>query len=227
MKNRIYIVLLSTLLLLTISSGSLYNKIIHNTDPEAKCLDGSPAAIYLHEGDPKNILIYFMGGVGCAGKDLNETLEHCYQRSKGMNGSSTYWAGTKVGEGILSTDPTKNVFANWTKVMILYCDGAFHQGMTKEPFSYKDTKLYFRGAVNTRSHFQYIQNRYDLKKAERVILSGSSAGGIATYIWADYIRGFISNSNVKVYSIIDSGIFLDPAETAKKGFTISLGQNDQ
>jgi hypothetical protein len=214
MKNRICILLLSAILLMTVSTSPVYKKVIHNTDPDAKCLDGSPAAIYLHEGDSNNILFYFIGGADCAGQDLSDTLEHCYQRSKGMYGSSIYWSDTKVGEGILSTDPTKNLFANWTKVIILYCDGAFHQGMTKQPFSYKDAKLYFRGAVNTRSHFQYIHNRYDLNKAERVILSGSSAGGIATYIWADYLRGFISNTDVKVYSIIDSGIFLDPAETA-------------
>jgi hypothetical protein len=27
-----------------------YKKIIHNSDPEAKCLDGSPGLLYVHEG---------------------------------------------------------------------------------------------------------------------------------------------------------------------------------
>lgn len=27
-----------------------YEKVTHNTDPEAKCLDGSPAALYVNEG---------------------------------------------------------------------------------------------------------------------------------------------------------------------------------
>lgn len=26
----------------------VYKKITHNTDPEAKCLDGSPGALYIH-----------------------------------------------------------------------------------------------------------------------------------------------------------------------------------
>jgi len=34
----------------------------------------------------------------------------------------------------------------------MYCDGAFHQGNNKEAVQYKGSSLYFRGAVNTRSH---------------------------------------------------------------------------
>ncbi len=43
--------LISLLLLFTFSTAEeVYKKIIHNTDPEAKCLDGSPGALYIHEG---------------------------------------------------------------------------------------------------------------------------------------------------------------------------------
>jgi O-palmitoleoyl-L-serine hydrolase len=97
--------------------------------------------------------------------------------------------------------------------------------MTEDAFSYKETKLYFRGAVNTRAHFQYIHNRYNLTQAERVIISGSSAGGIATYIWADYLKEFIGNPSVKFYSIVDSGIFLDTSEGL--GFALKEGASDQ
>lgn len=62
------------LLLATVSSQGVYKKIVNTLDPEAKCLDGSSPAIYLHEGDSKNILFYMMGGADCAGKDLPATL---------------------------------------------------------------------------------------------------------------------------------------------------------
>ncbi len=43
-----------------------YKKIVHNIDPEAKCLDGSPGLLYVHEGgDTKNILIFMEGGGLC------------------------------------------------------------------------------------------------------------------------------------------------------------------
>ncbi len=61
-----------------------YKKILHNTDPEAKCLDGSSPMIYLHEGgDTKHILFHMIGGGACMGLDLPSTLESCYKRSKG------------------------------------------------------------------------------------------------------------------------------------------------
>ena len=39
------------LLLTTVLSGSLYQKVVHKTDPEAKCLDGSSPAVYVHQGN--------------------------------------------------------------------------------------------------------------------------------------------------------------------------------
>ena len=76
-----------------VSSQELYKKVVNTIDPQAKCLDGSPPAIYLHEGgDTKKILFYMMGGGSCGGADLQTTLENCYQRSKTVYGSSIYWA---------------------------------------------------------------------------------------------------------------------------------------
>lgn len=82
-----------SLLLVSIHLQSIgkYRKIVHNIDPEAKCLDGSSPALYLHEGDPKNILIYFMSGGSCSGNDISSTLQNCYERSLGGYGSSLYW----------------------------------------------------------------------------------------------------------------------------------------
>lgn len=73
-------------------SVNYYTKIVHGTDPNAKCLDGSGPMIYLHEGgDTKNLLFYFIGGGACLGVDLSSTLENCYKRSKGRFGTSTLW----------------------------------------------------------------------------------------------------------------------------------------
>ena len=69
-----------------------YVQVIHNTDPEAKCLGGSPPMIYLHEGgETKDIVFHLIGGGICLGTNLESTLESCYKRSKGGFGSSTKW----------------------------------------------------------------------------------------------------------------------------------------
>ena len=120
---------------------------IHESDPDAKCLDGTPPALYLHEGgDDKKFLIFFVGGGYCEGTTLNEVLESCYRRSFGDNGSSKDYKDELVSPGgYLSTDTNRSQFATWTKIIIFYCDGAHHQGFNKDPISYKDTTLYFRG----------------------------------------------------------------------------------
>ncbi len=92
----------------------------------------------------------------CGDQTLAKTVENCYQRSKTLLGSSTLWPDAIEGQGYLSVDPTKNEFANWTKIIFGYCDGSLHQGSTKAPLKYKDTQLYFRGANITRAHFKWL-----------------------------------------------------------------------
>jgi hypothetical protein len=118
------------------------------------------------------------------GTDLASTLDSCYRRSKSMFGTSKVWPETynATNGGILETDPAHSRFANWTKIVIMYCDGSFHQGNNKNSIKYKDTELYFRGALNTRSHIKWAHDKYDLTKASKIVVSGSSAGGMATYL---------------------------------------------
>jgi hypothetical protein len=69
-KLSLSFVLLSIIVLAS-SAETPYKKVIHNTDPDAKCLDGSSPAIYVHEGgDSDKFLIFFMGGGYCEGKTL-------------------------------------------------------------------------------------------------------------------------------------------------------------
>ena len=60
------LVVVGVLLLVLTNAGGLYKKVTHNYDPEARCLDGSPGIIYVHEGgDTKNIMLFFLGGGAC------------------------------------------------------------------------------------------------------------------------------------------------------------------
>ena len=59
-------VLILLISLISLSQESNYRKVIHNIDPEARCLDGTPGLLYVHEGgDPNNILIFLSGGGTC------------------------------------------------------------------------------------------------------------------------------------------------------------------
>lgn len=52
-----------------------------------------------------------------------------------------------------------------------------------------------------------------------IMVTGGSAGGLATFIWADYIREKTRHTNV--YAVPDSGIFLDSASFTTKNHEYS------
>jgi len=83
-----------------------------------------------------------------------------------------------------------------------------HQGANEESIKYKDTELFFRGAYNTRSHFKYLLDTKNFRNAEKVVLTGGSAGGIATGLWNNYVRSLLANPNALV-AISDSGVFMN------------------
>ena len=59
-------------LLLSLASSQNYHKLNYPTNPEAKCLDGTSPALYIHEGSQTNkIFIYFFGGGFCQGNSLS------------------------------------------------------------------------------------------------------------------------------------------------------------
>ena len=70
-----FLILLLTSIVLLANSSGYYHKVVHNFDPDAKCLDGSPGTVYVHEGgDLKKIMIYFLGGGGCGSSTVQATL---------------------------------------------------------------------------------------------------------------------------------------------------------
>ncbi len=73
---------------------------------------------------------------------------------------------------------------------------------------YKDTQLYFRGARIVRSHFKYLISQYQLDQASKIIITGGSAGAVASFLWGNYLLSLVKNPSV-VYNIPDSGIFIN------------------
>ena len=65
------------------------------------------------------------------------------------------------------------------------------------------TPIYFRGNAILKAILQYLRDN-GMKEASDVILTGCSAGGLATYIHADYVRSVLPPS-VKYHAIADAG----------------------
>ena len=58
-----------------------------------------------------------------------------------------------------------------------------------------------------KGHFNSLEKSIGLlSKVENIVLSGSSAGGGATYLWLNWLRDNAKAKNI--WGVIDSGIFL-------------------
>ncbi|KAL2336624.1 hypothetical protein Fmac_011070 [Flemingia macrophylla] len=168
----------------------------------ALCLDGSAPAYHFHKGfgsGSRNWLIHTEGGGWC------NSISSCSQRKFTHLGSSKYMEKLIPFSGILSPDPSQNPdFFNWNKVKIRYCDGASFAG---HPESERASGLFFRG----QAIWDAIMNELlsiGLSTAKQALLSGCSAGGLATLIHCDNFRQLLPKE-ATVKCLADAGFFLD------------------
>lgn len=67
--------------------------------------------------------------------------------------------------------------------------------------------LYFRGQNVTIGQLKGVNATHKLfTDATDIMVTGGSAGGLAAFLWTNYI---VENAKGKVVSVPDSGIFLD------------------
>lgn len=208
-KHTFTLAVLLALLSLSLTTR-VFRKVVV-TDADALCLDGTKGAYYISEGkESTKFLLSFEGGGWCGSyAGLDQTLNDCLARSKTALGSSSSYPDTmSMGQGIL-TDVADNYFKDWTMVHLKYCDGTGHQGYKKDPVTYKGSTLHFRGHNVTIAQLNSIDQSHQLfKSATDIVVTGQSAGGLATFLWTNYIADR-APKNSKVWSLPDSGIFLD------------------
>ncbi|KAJ8511729.1 hypothetical protein OPV22_002163 [Ensete ventricosum] len=176
----------------------------------AVCLDGSPPAYHLHGGlgsGARNWLLQFEGGGWC------NDVASCAARSKTRRGSTRYMNKLEVFSGILSNDSTTNPdFYDWNRVKLRYCDGASFGGDSE--FLNSTTTLYFRGKRIWKAIVLDLLPK-GLIQADKVLLSGCSAGGLATFLHCDDLTRFVPET-ATVKCISDAGFFLDVRDVSGK-----------
>lgn len=112
--------------------------------------------------------------------------DDCLGRSKTALGSSKSYAPTRrFTGGYFSSDPTQNpLMWNWTKAYLPYCDGGSQTGEREEPVTVGSSTIFYRGHRILRAVQDYLGST-TLKDATDIVVSGCSAGGLATYLHAD------------------------------------------
>ena len=188
---------------------------VQNADRQgAVCLDGSTPGYYLKKGSgggSKKWIIYLQGGAWCDSK------EACLIRSQMHLGSSLFFKPILNPGGILSTKKEDNPkFYNWNVAFLPYCDGSSFSGNRSNPVQVGGSLLYFRGFRILDSTISELLSVTSLKHSKRVVFSGTSAGGLAVMLHADFIRSKLPKK-VHFRALSDSGFFLDTPSRKHRG----------
>ena len=210
-----FLMLLGQLLLLTVSPDDLVLYRLDATEAArsgAVCLDGSPPGFWFRNASVEHEcwVLYMQGGAWCS------TPASCASRAQGHLGNSSEFSPTYYMEGVLDSKPDSNpTFHGWNHVLLAYCDGASFSGDAESGLSWPDPgdpsrnmTLYFRGRRVLRALVQTLISRFGMSTAQEVMLSGGSAGGLATFLQADFVGGLLPPSVRKYRAVPISGFFL-------------------
>ncbi|CAM6089096.1 unnamed protein product [Calypogeia fissa] len=183
----------------------------------AVCLDGSPPAYFLDRGSGEGAskwLVFHEGGSWC------QNADDCLERSYTELGSSTMMPPREWLGGILSSSPIDNPdFYNWNRVFLKYCDGGSFNGDVSDPMDMglpntllingtaPVAKIFFRGQRIWKALMEELMEK-GMKDAQKALLAGCSAGGLATILHCDQYRDLMPETTL-VKCMSDAGFFLD------------------
>ncbi|CAL5194900.1 unnamed protein product [Lathyrus oleraceus] len=172
----------------------------------AVCLDGTLPGYHLHPGSGSGVnnwIVNLEGGGWC------NNIRTCVFRKTTRRGSSKYMDKQIPFTGILSNKAEENPdFFNWNRVKVRYCDGASFGGDSEN----KAANLQFRGQKIWLAAMEELMSK-GLKNAKQALLSGCSAGGLATILHCDEF-GSLFPKSTKVKCFSDAGFFLDATDVS-------------
>lgn len=184
----------------------------------AKCRNGSPAGYYLRKGKNAegNLMIFFNGGGVCYDDFLcgfnPQSVDESMPGETIQNATLELFSNLQVlkvaqqpvEEGIFKRD-AKNPVGDWNMVYIPYCTGDIFAGTkpdTEIPNSILQGKQQLVGYNNTMLMLPLIKQAFPSPK--QVLVTGVSAGGMATLVHYDNMRETFKGADV--LAISDSGI---------------------
>ncbi|CAO2162341.1 unnamed protein product [Urochloa humidicola] len=176
-------------------------------DAGAVCMDGTPPAYHLDPGSGagnNSWIVNLEGGGWC------NNVRACQFRKTSRRGSSDLMEKEIPFGGIMSNSPVDNPdFYNWNRVKIRYCDGASFAG---EGFD-KENGFYFRGQRIWEATVRHLLS-IGMASADKVLLTGCSAGGLAVILHCDEFQAFFQPSTA-VKCLADAGLFLDVVDVSE------------
>jgi len=169
---------------------------VHAPGGETSCADGSEFKYYTRKGSPDQLLVYFSGGGACwTGKQCDtETDPTPYAYNLANN-------DPRLINGIFNLTHPDNPLADYTMVYVPTCTGDVGLGDSVATYRYhveggaeKTVTVNYKGYQNSRSALSWVYD--NVKNPETVVVSGSSAGGLAAPFYANIVAGHYPQARV-------------------------------
>lgn len=184
----------------------------------AVCLDGSPGAFYYRPGvgpGKQKWHIHHQGGGWCM--NLRECHHRASTNDHGLGSSKDWKEAITMNYDYFSVDPKINpMLHDWNLAFLPYCDGGSFTGNNETVATYAGESIYFRGARIREAVAEELKKEEygsgGLGAATDIVVSGCSAGGLATYLhtdqWCDTVWEE-SDGRAKCVGMPDSGFFVN------------------
>lgn len=155
------------------------------------CLDGSEAGFYYSSATTRpDVAVFFLEGGGAC-----TSYESCVAWAANGAGSSDAWAATKVSPDTVITDDCSSNpdLCGAHMIYVPYCTGDVHSG-TRNTGAYENgTEMFFSGHRNFAKIADTVigdllgSDGGNASPSMSVLLTGVSAGGIGTFLNADWL----------------------------------------
>jgi len=170
------------------------------TDTGAMCMDGSPFYFTIWPGTSTHWTFQFHdAGMGCFTFSDDEAFgdddNNCEKRMDTWKGSSTTRSDAECTCRNYDSEGN-NETCNC--VGLLDCDGSLQAGHLDEPLTTPSgRKMYSRGRRNLQATLDMLLESYNLGSATDVVISGQSAGGVASFAALDAMASWTPDAKVR------------------------------
>jgi hypothetical protein len=157
------------------------------------CIAGTPFSAFTREGDPKKLLVMHQGGGAC------------WQDFYNCNVLSEDQEPPTFPVGIWDFDNKNNVLGKYSILYMPYCDGSTFGGdndVDDPSFPYGPVRFH-RGLRNASAGMDLAAATFP--DAEKVVVAGTSAGGVGAAAFAPFLARFNYGNNVKLAVFNDAG----------------------
>ena len=160
-------------------------------DGTTGCLDGSPYAFWIWPGNSSDWSVFIQGGGWCLDEALCQTRAATSARgsSRGYNISGAWGPTPANTNGGPPSFTCQGQDPNCTRVYLPYCDGSCFASERASPWPVNGSgaALTFRGRANLERTLDALEGRFGFAQAQRLVVSGGSAGGLSTFLHVDRI----------------------------------------